>query len=138
MQPIIPKILFRTDYSDDIYLFWMSVTVRDLFWQYWTTSENNRAKQLRDTSPLPRLKGLSRIDDLFLPGKLIISKIYLLFWKIQLLFLSIEVKIESNNHRILHWRITLYFRKTRTVIFCRVFITFLTDDSISQSFSKMK
>lgn len=42
-------------------LFCNSGTVWDLFWQYCTTSENSKAKQLKDTSPLPRLKGLSRI-----------------------------------------------------------------------------
>lgn len=61
-----------------VYLLCNSGTVCDLFWQYWTTSENNNAKQLRETSPFPRLKGLSNILDLFRLVKLIF---YLFFIK---------------------------------------------------------
>ena len=42
--------------------------VMTLFVQYWTYSENRKAKQLRLTSDLPLLRGLSRICVfLFLP-----------------------------------------------------------------------
>lgn len=44
-----------------MYLFCISGTVNTLLWLYWTSSENNSAKLLKETSPLPRLNGLSNI-----------------------------------------------------------------------------
>ena len=54
------------------YLVCSSGTVWDLFWQYCTTSENNRAKKLREISPLPRFNGLSRMLPRFLLVRLIL------------------------------------------------------------------
>lgn len=49
------------DMRCESYLACNSGTVYTRLWLYWTTSENRSAKLLSDTSPLPRLMGLSRM-----------------------------------------------------------------------------
>lgn len=44
-----------------VYLFCISGTVNTRLWLYWTNSEKSSAKLLNETSPLPRLNGLSKI-----------------------------------------------------------------------------